>query len=213
MPVSTPKCIFYWETKTLTVQMRLWKAKLNMYKYLQQLPEDSLAKEIFEEQKRNKFPGLVTECEIKAKELGISNELENMNVRKVEFKNIVKSAVHKKNEELLRLEMKKYSKLKDLVGDDYCKKEYLKDLSVQEARVKFRTRCYMTELAFNFRNKPEYANNCWMCQSCFMAVDTFSHVKWCVAHEDLREGRDLSRDKDLVCYISEVMNRRQKKDK
>ena len=107
--------------------------------------------------------------------------------------------------------MSKYSKLRDLIGDDYGRKDYLKDLSLQEARVKFRTRCYMTELAFNFRNKPEYANNLWTCVSCHAAVDTFAHQKWCVAHADLREGRDLHCDKDLVWYISQVMKRRETK--
>ena len=147
-----------------------------------------------------------------AGELGILDELVNEKVGKAEFKNVVKEAIDKKNEQILRLEMTKYSKLKDLEGEEYSRKEYLKELSVQEARVKIRTRCYMTELAFNFKNKPEYANNCWTCTSCNSAVDTFSHIKWCVAHEDLREGRDLSCDKDLVWYITQVMNRRQKKE-
>ena len=31
-----------------------------------------------------------------------------------------------------------------------------------------------------------------------VAIDTFDHAKWCVAHEDLREGRDLENEKDLV---------------
>ena len=41
-----------------------------------------------------------------------------------------------------------------------------------------------------------------------MAIDTFLHAKWCVAHQDIREGLDLDNDKDLVWYISEVMKRR-----
>ena len=71
VPISTPKCSFNWETKTLVMKLRIWKAKLNFYKYLQNLSDETLAKEIFDEQKRNNFPGLVQECEAMAKELGI----------------------------------------------------------------------------------------------------------------------------------------------
>ena len=121
---------------------------------------------------------------------------------------IVRKAIDKKNEEMLRAEISTYSKLKEWEGDEYSKKEYLKDLSLQEARLKFRIRCNMTEFAWNFRNKPEYANNSWQCTSCNLAIDTFLHAKWCVAHQDIREGLDLDNDKDLVWYISEVMKRR-----
>ena len=69
----------------------------------------------------------------------------------------------------------------------------------------------MTEFAFNFKNKKEYADACWTCKSCKRALDTFEHAKWCVAHEDLRQGKDLSEDIDLVEYIAKVLARRAKK--
>ena len=46
VPISTPKCSFNWETKTLVMKMRIWKSKLNFYKYLQNLSDETLAKEI-----------------------------------------------------------------------------------------------------------------------------------------------------------------------
>ena len=52
VPKSCPKVLFYWDTNTLSMKLRIWKAKLNLYKYLQDLPNDTLAKEIFNEQKR-----------------------------------------------------------------------------------------------------------------------------------------------------------------
>ena len=36
-------------------------------------------------------------------------------------------------------------------------------------------------------------------------------IKWCVAHEDLREGMDLENENELVRYISKVLARRAKK--
>ena len=118
-------------------------------------------------------------------------------------------AISKKNEEELRKEILKYSKLKDLVGDIYERKSYLKEMTLSEARLNFRIRGNMTEFGFNFKNKKEYADRSWFCISCNAAIDTFSHSLWCVAHEDLREGRDLENDKDLVWYVSKVLSRRE----
>ena len=69
----------------------------------------------------------------------------------------------------------------------------------------------MSKFAFNYRNKKEYSDNCWRCIGCDEAIDTFSHVKWCVAYDDLRVGLDLTSDKDLVWYVAEVFKRRDKK--
>ena len=66
-----------------------------------------------------------------------------------------------------------------------------------------------TEFAFNFRNKKEYSEASWICMSCNAAIDTSLHAKWCVAHSDLREGKDLSSVEDLVVYVREVLKRRE----
>ena len=124
-----------------------------MYKYLQNFSEDSLAKEIFNEQKNKNFPGLVQECRIIAKELDIMDELNNDKINKTHFKQTVKLAISKKNEEELRNEIIKYSKLKDLVGEIYERKAYLKEMTLSEARLNFRIRGNMTEFEFNFKNK------------------------------------------------------------
>ena len=82
-------------------------------------------------------------------------------------------------------------------------------MSLEDARLKFRIRGNMTDFGFNFRNKKEYADISWSCISCNSAIDTFSHALWCVAHEDLREGRDL---KDLVWYVAKVLSRRENRN-
>ena len=146
------------------------------------------------------------------KELGILEDLVNIKTSKAQFKQIVKSAIDKKNEDILREEIRKYSKLKDWEDDDYERKNYLKVLTLEEARMKFRIRTNMTECAFNFKNKPEYSNNNWFCPSCNVAIETFSHIKWCESYAELRFGKDLEDDKDLVSYIFEVMKKRASKE-
>ena len=43
VPISCPKPAALWETGTLQMKLRIWKKKLNLYKYLQQLDKESLA--------------------------------------------------------------------------------------------------------------------------------------------------------------------------
>ena len=82
-------------------------------------------------------------------------------------------------------------------------------MTLEDSRLNFRIRANMTEFAFNFRNKKEYSEVSWICRSCNEAIDTSLHAKWCVAHSDLREGKDLNSVDDLVVYIREVLKRRE----
>ncbi len=42
--------------------------------------------------------------------------------------------------------------------------------------------------------------------------DTEEHIKVCPSYEDLRVGRDLSEDVDLVAYFTEVIERRRSRN-
>ena len=154
---------------------------------------------------------MVSECRDIAKDLNIEGELMDEKISKAHFKQIVKTAICKKNEEILREDIARHSKLKMMEGESCHKKKYLTEMSLEDARLYFRIRCNMTEFGFNFKNKKEYSETSWSCISCKSAIDTFNHAKWCIAHEDLREGIDLDNEIDLVRYISKVLNRRAKK--
>ena len=109
VPKGTPKIAYIWDTTTLSMEMRIWKEKLNFYKYLQHLPDNTLAKEVFDEQRKCGFPGLVKECEVMAKELNIIAELKDESLSTHQFKQLVRSAIDNRNEQNLRREMKRYS--------------------------------------------------------------------------------------------------------
>ena len=66
----------------------------------------------------------------------------------------------------------------------------------------------MIGVRFNMRNRKDYAADLWACSGCG-AVDTFLHLKWCPTYAELREGKDLNEDKDLVAYITSVMRARE----
>ena len=93
------------------MKLRIWKKKLNLYKYLEQLDIGSLAGLIFLEQTRLSLPGLVKECENIAHEMNIYDELKNMN-QKV-FKKFINKKIIEYNEKVLKseIESKDYKKL------------------------------------------------------------------------------------------------------
>ena len=59
---STPKALMYWDTGVLPMTYRVDKNKLLFLHHLISLPESSLAKQIYDQQKINSFPGLILEC-------------------------------------------------------------------------------------------------------------------------------------------------------
>ena len=101
----------------------------------------------------------------------------------------------------------KYSKLdhEQLCYEEYCTKEYLKTMSMSNARLNFRIRTKMVQtIAFNFSSDPQFVNRLWRCVHC-ERMDSMSHVLNCEGYRYLREGKDLSNDLDLVNYFRDVI--------
>ena len=73
-----------------------------------------------------------------------------------------------------------------MVDEDFECRPYLKELTLSEARTNFRFRSKMTDLAWNYKHDKSY-------------------VLVCPAYADLREGKDIQSDKDLVSYMQGVM--------
>ena len=105
--------------------------------------------------------------------------------------------------------MKSLSKLEELKVGPYKRQAYFKDLKVEEIRTKFRLRTKMIDVKFNFKNKNNYSGELWLCDSCETSIESQSHVLWCPAYQNLREGKDLNSDNDLVQYFKKLMNIRQ----
>ena len=96
-----PTVSLYLQTSTLTMSNRILLSKLMFYHHIATLSEDCLAREFFEEQRKNKdFPGLVSQCEEVLAEWNILNvEVYS----KYTWKRLVKLKIKKRNkEDLLR---------------------------------------------------------------------------------------------------------------
>ena len=81
---------------------------------------------------------------------------------------------------------------------------------MQDSQTYFKYRSYMTDVKYNYKSDPNYSRELWKCDSCLSAIETQSHILWCPTYQALREGKDIVNDDDLVKYITEVMNAREK---
>ena len=63
----------------------------------------------------------------------------------------------------------------------------------------------------NQPSNPVNRATLWKCTGCGY-VDSQAHILWCPAYQELREGKSLSSDIDLVEYYRKVLAIRDKLD-
>ena len=99
----------------------------------------------------------------------------------------------------------KYKKLDKIIGDDpTMAKEYMQQKCIADTRLIFRLRTEMMDGKDNMRNK--YKKTSTNCDACDMGTaESQAHVMVCPGYADVRVGKDLDRDRDLVSYFREVM--------
>ena len=73
-------------------------------------------------------------------------------------------------------------------------KDYFISNNVEDVRTKFHLRTKMVDAKLNFENKKNYSHELWLCDSCETSIESQSHLLWCPAYQNLREGKDLSKD-------------------
>ena len=212
-PASTPRAALVWDCGTWRMKFRIMEKKLIFLHYIISQNDDSLAHQILYEQKKNKWPGLVEECNKFIEDLNILDPFQ-ISLSKNEWKRMVKGAITKANSDELKEEITtKYKKLKksDLVEEEFVRKDYIKNLCLQQARTKFKFRSSMTQhVKMNQKNNYEYAEALWRCGECGMQ-DTNAHLLWCEGYESLREGKDLGCDKQLCNYLQSIFKNRSDK--
>ena len=184
--------------------------KLCVFEHLVSLTSKSLAKEIFQTQNTMSFPGLAKEATAFIKKLSLPNILDphvNKKWSKLAWKKIVKNKVWELCEKELKEKLKEFEKLIDskMYDEKFVTKEYLKNMSVKNARVKFKLRTKMTDVKFNYKNNPVNRATLWYCDSCQSAVETQSHILWCPAYSELRQGKDINNDEHLIDYVRKVL--------
>ena len=134
----------------------------------------------------------------------------NPQINKKQFKTIVKWACIVKNDEDLINQIKSYKKMSAIRDEVHKGNSYFYSETLQNARLLFRFRTDMYESKQNFKHKPEYIAEKFMCDSCQKEVDHNTHVLFCNSYSALRENKDINCDLDLAKYLQKVMDIRTK---
>ena len=163
---------------------------------------------LYQEQVYQDWPGLAVEtrniCEI----LGMTDVNQNA-LKKTDIAKAIKTHDGKEIVE----KMMKYEKVDKIKDDDpTMPKEYLETRSIADCRMLFRLRTEMVDLKDNMRGRYKgYNTNCEACQE--NVPESQTHVMICSAYRDIRLGKDLNDNRNLVKYYREVLLRREKKRK
>ena len=211
VPHSVPTPSLRSDLGCLAMDERIDKRKLNLLFHLRNLETSALANEIYEMQKFYNFPGLVSECRKLIIKYRLPNIIDmDIQMTKLQWKNLVKKAIINYSSENLKLQFKTYSKLKDgpLIEGDLSIEPYVQDMKLRDARTLFRLRTQMLPAKFNMKSSPKFSNESWKCDFC-KKIDSQSHIMWCPSFAPLREGRNINDDKDLVDYIQQVFKIRE----
>ena len=205
VPVSTPKASLRAETGLLSMKHRIWYEKVNFLLSLRRKKE-GLAKQVYEEQVLNGWSGLAQEVEQICQCIGVPSANQNM-ITKKELSLALRN--HDRNE--IAEKFTTYKKLDKIVNDDpTVVKNYMMEKSMADARLTFRLRTEMVDVKDNMRSKYKGAKV--NCEACNLEVaESQVHVMVCPGYVELRIGRDMQKDKDLVSYFREVLLTREKK--
>ena len=213
VPKSTPKPILRSDLGNLTVRENIHVKKLTFIHHLKNLKPESLGAEIYDLQVKHGLPGLVNECRELLKLYRLPDIIDSKyKVSKNCWKNIVKKAVIEKSFKTIRKECMTSSKLKNLSFEPNEKlevKDYVKKMSLVNARTFFRIRSQMVDVKMNQKSSNKHSSDLWKCDFCF-SIDSQSHIMWCPAFSSLREGKNLQNDLDVVTYFQDVLRIRSK---
>ena len=193
----------------LTMKNRILRKKLLFNHHLFNLGPDTLAFQIAEVQSKLGYPGLVSECEVIRKELGLP-DVKTSKMSKMQWKRTVKEAIENRNRDDLLSSMTSYKKLdhRKLALEKYETKSYLLNNRMEDARLIFQANSKMMKtVKMNFKSNPKFIQEQWKCSAC-SRMDSQEHLLWCSGYTPLRQGLDLDKDCDIVHYYKSIINLR-----
>ena len=211
-----PKTNLYWQCASLTVDNIILQKKLLFIYHLANLPQDSLAYEVFSIQETQGLFGLLTENEEHLAKLSFDSSRQ---MSKWQFKKLVREYIQKQQREILLNNMKSSKKInfEHCSQEKFERKQYFYEMNVNQIRDRFRISSGMLDIKANFPNKYRYELGCPSCSDTNRGTDretgtpieSQSHLlEACPAYSDLREQYDTETDLGIVNYFKAVMERR-----
>ena len=125
------------------LSFRILQSKLLFIHHLETLPDDSLAKEVYDVQQRFAFPGLVQECNDFMVTFGITRIQQYSKIR---WKTLVKNKITKMNKDDVISQSSSYKKInfENLTEEKFERQTYITKLNISEARLRFKLEAKMT---------------------------------------------------------------------
>ena len=197
VPQSTLKVTLRSETGLQSMKHRVEKQKVMLVHHLKNLDARTLARQVYDQQKENSWPGLVLECQNICKRLGLE-DVNNTECTQREYKKMLDAACRREDEIKMRKEMEGKTKAKDILTESLSLKDYMKGKSLCQIREWFRIRTNMNGMKANFKHDQRRGEENFLCVACGLEDEINSHVMVCREYEDLRRDRDLGSSDDLV---------------
>ena len=189
----------------MLMKYRVYSRILNFTKHIHCQDEiTNLSKQIMTEQINHEWSGLTTLALQIAEELNISGPFDS-SVSKKQYKSLVKKACNKMNTEDLKGQIQSYKKMSSIQEEVVKGNEYFFRESLSSVRTLFRFRVDLFPAKMNFKNKQEYKEEKFLCNSCMSEIDINTHVLHCPSYRELRADKDLNNDTHLTEYLQKVI--------
>ena len=180
---------------------------------VRRLGEETLAQQVYEEQRSQNWPGLAKETETICSELGIQS-VHTTNLSAKEYRGIIVKACHLTNEVRLKKDAEGKDKCERIFREPYGRKEYVKNKQILNVRQAFKTRHGLQPFAGNFSHDMRFAKTDWLCR-CKNAKEDENHLLSgnCELYGSMRDKYgDLREDENLVKFFTAVLEMRDKFD-
>ena len=205
-----------WETGLLSMRMRIWVEKLMLVRHVRGLDISTIARRVYEEQKLQKWPGLVREAAAICEMLGLedANEVDMTRWNTKQYRKIIIEACKLKDEKELREAAAGLKKCERIMEDHYGKKEYMSTKNLSEVRSTFYTRVQMHPFGGNFSHDKRFQKTNWLC-ACGEAREEVAHLVGgeCPVYGDIREEfPDTLGDDILTDFFTLVLERRKERE-
>ena len=207
---GAPVAALLWDSGVLDMELRVWRDKLMLMLHIRRLGSESLAHQIYTEQRNNNWPGLATETEKICDQLGVES-VHTTGLEGQKYRKMVTLACHKINEQRLRKLSEQGGKLSRIKSEVYGKKDYFKKKKIENVRIQFRARFKMLPFAGNYGKDRRFSHTEWLCR-CGEERELESHLLagGCKVYGGIRRKYgDLEDDEDLVEFFKEVLEKRE----
>ena len=194
------------------MKIRVWIEKILLVLSIRNLEEDTIASLVYKEQRENNWPGLALET----RKICTVLNIEDCNITclgKQDYKKILMEACHMKNKENLQVLAR--GKCERIQWEEYKKKPYIGNKTIQSVRVQFRSRFGLQRFAGNYSKDKSFARSNWMCK-CLESKESENHLMSgeCKVYGDIAlKYSDLADDNNLVYLFTEILARRDILDK